>query len=305
MNHRSHPDRWLLPSRQREYPGRPLLPPATLHGRRESTFLLLSATFLVAAATLPLLGPGLVDLPAVAARLGLAIELPAPAYLSLGVLAFPLTFLAGALIAELYGGRRALALVGVGLVAGLALVGLIRLAAIAPGAGAAPGATSLGLALVGGYLAAHLVHLTIFAILRRRREGRQLWLRTSVAALAGLLAGWMAFALLAPVIPGAAQAVDPASRAAAAPFGLPALDAFALVAVTAWLYSAAVVLLASGPLHATARGLAVYLRVGPHGDDDALDRVDDLDGDPRDAEAAFFAAGDRLDRDAAAAAAGA
>src|SRR5829696_3922156 len=42
----SYDDRWLLPRRQTDYPSWDQLPEATVHGRREATYLVLAATFL-------------------------------------------------------------------------------------------------------------------------------------------------------------------------------------------------------------------------------------------------------------------
>src|SRR5688500_15015545 len=99
----SYRDRWLLPSRQREYPSKRVLSEERMHARREATFLVLAGTFLVAAATMPILGMSrIVDLSGVLPDVELPIELLLP----VGVLAFPLSFSASALVCEIWGSRR-------------------------------------------------------------------------------------------------------------------------------------------------------------------------------------------------------
>src|SRR5215467_6435790 len=100
------PDRWLLPTRQCELPGRDLVPPSVLHGRRETTFLVLATLFLAATIALPLFAGGTVIDFSTALGLEPKLELP------LGVIAFPIALLAGQLACELFGTRRADALAG-------------------------------------------------------------------------------------------------------------------------------------------------------------------------------------------------
>src|SRR5262245_3615058 len=118
-------DPWLLPTRQAEHPARSAVADVRLHGRREATFLILAATFLVATATSPIFGvTPAIDLIALFGLRGSG--LPA-VVLPFGVLAYPLGFFAVNLVAELYGRRRATALVVIGLCASLAVTGLVRL----------------------------------------------------------------------------------------------------------------------------------------------------------------------------------
>src|SRR5688572_8212395 len=110
------PDTWLLPSRQRELPYRGTVPAARLHARREGTFLVLAGTFLVAIAAMILLPARSIDVSALFAEwTGLA--LPADLQLLLGALAFPITLVMLALVRQLYGSSRALALVAFGAIA--------------------------------------------------------------------------------------------------------------------------------------------------------------------------------------------
>src|SRR5258706_14182172 len=112
-------DRWLLPTRQSDLPGCAFVADATLHGRREGTFLALVTLYLVTTLALPLFAtsPVVLDL-GEALRLDVAL----PMQLSISGLLIPLSIVAAQLTCELFGARRAGALVGVGALASVALV---------------------------------------------------------------------------------------------------------------------------------------------------------------------------------------
>src|SRR5262245_25101261 len=115
-------DRWLLPRRQTEYPAWDVLAEARVHGRREATFLVLAAIFLVTAASLVVIGASrVIDPSALLAEIAPDRELPFAIQVPLGVLPFALGCLALTLVCELYGRRRAAVLVGIGLIATVAL----------------------------------------------------------------------------------------------------------------------------------------------------------------------------------------
>jgi uncharacterized PurR-regulated membrane protein YhhQ (DUF165 family) len=178
-------DPWLSPTRQFDLPGRAQLPTATLQGRREATFLVLAAMFLVAAAALVLLGARtLFDVNATVAPLAADRELPAALVLPIGALALPVGWLAITLVGALYGRRRAIALVLVGSFSTLALIGLLRAAELETEIAAA-------LALAGGFIATSVLHVLIFAALRRQNS----WLRATLATLIGQPVGWAVFGL--------------------------------------------------------------------------------------------------------------
>lgn len=253
MSTTSSSDRWLLPRRQTEYPARQLLPEATLHGRREATFLVLAALFLVATSALVLLGTSrVIDVTALIARTGVEVELPIAVLLPLGVVPFALSFIASGLACALFGRRRSAALIWVGLVASLALTGVMRIADLSDGGDAFP----IALALTACYLVAHLLHLFVFDLLR----GHTMFLRWSVAALLAQGAGWTAFGLVLHLSGGTLMA----------PVAAPTIAALAAGAAA---YSLACVLVLAIPAALVARGLAVALRVGH--DLVGADEVDD------------------------------
>src|SRR5688500_10866984 len=114
-------DRWLLPTRQADYPSRPPVRLDRLHARREAIFLALTATTVSALAGLVLLGVARpIDLSAALGEPALPVRLVVPR----GALALPLSFAAVHLVCELVGRRRAGALVAVGLLAAAGLFGL-------------------------------------------------------------------------------------------------------------------------------------------------------------------------------------
>jgi len=241
MSNHSH-DRWLLPRRQTEFPARGLLPEETLHHRREATFLALAALFLVVSAALVVLGTSrVIDVSALLARIAPGLALPTGLLLPLGVLPFAASFLAGSLASELFGRRRASALVAVGAIAVVALAGLMRLADLLDG-GHAFGAA---LAFSAAYIVGHALNVLVFDRLR----GRSVVLRIVVAAIVANVLGWSAFA---GVLRAGAGYVVPAI----APATLIAL------AIGSAASSLALVLVLAIPAALTARALAVALRLG-------------------------------------------
>ena len=227
-------DRWLLPSRQSDLPGRDLLAPSQLHGRREGTFLALASLFLIATIALPLwfASSWVIDLT------GLPIDLANATELSIGVLLFPLALLVGQLVSELYGTRRAAMLVLAATVASLAVIGGEWLTI-----GGYP--LALGLALVACTTVTNAVNVLVFATARRAMDGRALALRSFVATPVALLAGWSAFTLTWIAL------------------GLELDEAIAL-ASTPCMYALACALVGALPLVIARRAFGTYLRIaGP------------------------------------------
>jgi uncharacterized PurR-regulated membrane protein YhhQ (DUF165 family) len=264
----SNPDRWLLPRRQTEYPTRELVAEEKLHGRREATFLVLAAVFLVTAAALVVLGTSrILDPSAVLAEVLPDRELPIAAQIPFGVLPFALGALALTLVCELYGRRRAMALFGIGLVATLALAGLMRFADQVDGADAAFGPA---VGFVACMLIAYLIYVPLFDALRWRMVGRHLWLRLLVLSVVAQLVGWTVFGLASY---GYASLVAPGTA-----------DAAAIVALATGsaLYTLAAIAALTLPIALIARGLALFLRVARHDNDDD-DEYDDEYDDDRDA----------------------
>ena len=255
-------DRWLLPSRQREFPLREVLSPARLHGRREGTFLVLAGTFLIVTAAMIVLqaggqAAGMIDVTSsIAAWTGQ--ELPEAMLLPIGVLAFPLSFVMVALICDRYGVRRARALVMFGGFASFGLVGLLRLSDAVAGSDASPGPA---LAFTACYLVGHLLHLAFFASASRKLRGRHLWLRANVSTAIAQIGGWAAFGLVSYYY---ATSIDGELPVAI-------MDHLTAVVIAASAYTVLFMVAATVPLVITTRALAIYLRTG-----NSLDELDDF-----------------------------
>jgi uncharacterized PurR-regulated membrane protein YhhQ (DUF165 family) len=245
----SHADRWLLPRHQAEYPARDLLDEETLHGRREASFLLLGAVFLVTTTLLVVLGASrIIDPAPVLAELVPAVELPFAMQLPLGVIPFALAGVALALVCELFGRRRAGALVAIGLLVTAGSVALLWFADRLDGRDAMFG-PALGFASC--YLVGHLLHVLVFDALRRRMAGRHLWLRLLVVAPIAQAAGWAAFGA---ALYGHALWLAPA--------GSPDVAAITALATGSALYTVACIVVLALPVALVAHGLRLYLRVG-------------------------------------------
>ncbi|MEO8550062.1 MAG: VUT family protein [Kofleriaceae bacterium] len=225
-------DRWLLPSRQSDLPGRDLIAPTTLHARREGTFLVLAALFLVATIALPLwfASSWVVDLS------GLPFDIAGATELTVGVIVFPVALIVGQLVCEIYGTRRAGMLVLMGTLASLAIV-------IGEQLTVANYPLALALALVAATTVTNTINILVFASASRALDGRALWLRSFLATPVALLVGWSAF------------------TAAWVGLGLDVNDAIVLASAPC-LYACACALAATIPLVIARLALKTYLRVG-------------------------------------------
>ena len=185
------------------YPPDPMYDPVDdlgkdrFQARREGVFLLLAGLFLGSMAMLNILG--------VSRFLDLGItlfgrEIPMP--LAVGVLPYPLTFLCTDFISELYGRKRANAVVMVGLLVNLWLALILWVGGLLPGfdepiadaAGRMPlffEIRTLTLGAVGAsmvaYLAAQLCDVQLFHFWKRLTNGRHLWLRNNGSTLVSQL----------------------------------------------------------------------------------------------------------------------
>lgn len=223
-------DRWLLPRHQTEYPTWDLVAEDKLHGRREATFLVLAACVAIAAAGLFAFGR-LVDVSASAAQVVPDLELP-PLTAPIGVLPAVVGLAALLLACELYGRRRAVALLVAGALVGGAIAGLALFAASLT----APAA----IALAAYYVVAHGASLVMFG----RSTGKRLWLRMPAAITFGVLAGWLA----------SGAALYLLARE-------PDLDAIVAITGGSAAITIAGALVLALPLALIARGLALFLRV--------------------------------------------
>ncbi|MBA3451810.1 MAG: VUT family protein [Deltaproteobacteria bacterium] len=247
----------MLPSHQGEYPGRPVLAEAILHRRRERTFLVLATLFVAATAAMVMLGTSrIIDVTYALTSLFPELALPFELELPIGVLAFPISLVAVTLVCELYGRRRANALVMMGLVANLGLAGLMFVADRLDNTEAAFGPA---LAFTACYLVAHVSNLIIFDALRRRMDGRHPVIRKTLATLLAQLGGWAAFAFASY-----AYAVYVVGQDAAV------ADSIATLALGSALYVIAVALVDLIPFAIARRSLMDYLRVATDEDEEEI-----------------------------------
>ncbi|HEU4615163.1 MAG TPA: VUT family protein [Kofleriaceae bacterium] len=253
-------DRWLLPRRQTEYPARDLLPEAQLHGRRELTFLSLAALHLVAITAFMVFGASrAIDVSGVVARVAPGYAAPVALVVPLGVLPFAASFIASALTCELFGRRRASALVWVGHVATAAIVGLLRVADLIDGGQA----FGIALAFAACCVVGHASFVIVLDRLRRSARGRGSMLRIVAAAIGSLALGWAAFAIVLHAASGVL--VDFVER-----------EAIVAIAATSAASALALVIVLALPAAIVVRGLSLALRVGGDllGDDMDEDEVE-------------------------------
>jgi uncharacterized PurR-regulated membrane protein YhhQ (DUF165 family) len=241
MRDDSHEDPWLLPTHQADDAYRDALPESRLHGRREGTFLFLSSLFLLAVILPIALGTNqVIDLGYTLSRMLPDREPLVALGLPVATLLVPLGLVAVQLVCELYGRRRASAMVWTGLAAALVTVGVMRLSNELSG-GAEPFGPAVGFAAF--FVVAHVVNISVFDAMRRSMHGRALALRTLAASV------------VAPLLACAALA------GALLAFGWSVDDITPIAAGTA-MFSIACALAGVLPVVLAVRGLEVYLRVG-------------------------------------------
>lgn len=175
-----------------EPPHPPLHPieASRLHARRERVFLVLAGLFLGSLTMLNILG--------VTRFIDLSFEVfgvEVPFVLAVGVLPYPITFLCTDFISELYGRKRANAVVWMGLVLNLWVLLILWLGGALPGWGdkeyvfmevraLAQGAV---VASMIAYLAAQFIDVWLFHFWKRLTRGKHLWLRNNGSTLVSQL----------------------------------------------------------------------------------------------------------------------
>jgi len=212
MQHLNEP----LPSDQYRYSGLKELTEHELHRRRERVFLVLSGLFLGTLAMLNILGITrfikLFEMDFDTATAGTTVFAVA-----VGVLPYPLTFLCTDFISELYGRRRANAVVWVGLILNLWVMFILWVGGSLPGfeavgvdgemvrdaAGRLPvfyevrtlafGAVAASMV---AYLVAQLVDVQVFHFWKRLTKGKHLWIRNNGSTLVSQLVDTMAVILI-------------------------------------------------------------------------------------------------------------
>ena len=153
---------------------------------KEKLFLLLSGIFLTSLVLANIIGT---------TKFVIVFGLTVPA----GVLAYPFTFLATDLICELYGKKRAQALVWVGFAMNFFMLGLMMLGHYLKDASGISGATStfesvyefmIGnvIASMIAYLIAQSVDVKLFHFWKKLTKGKHLWLRNNLSTVVSQLA---------------------------------------------------------------------------------------------------------------------
>lgn len=118
--------------------------------------------------------------------------------LSVGILPYPITFLVTDLISEIYGRRRANAVVTSGLVASVFVLGVVSLADVVPATDWSPvsddmfskvfGLTGVSVgASMSAYLLAQYIDIRIFHFWKTLTKGKHLWLRNNFSTMTSQL----------------------------------------------------------------------------------------------------------------------
>ena len=273
----SYEARSVLPSKQHRFDGLPELDEAMLYRRREGVFLVLAGLFLASLAMLNILGISrFIKLGEVSVGSG-----PDPLVLTfavaVGVLPYPITFLCTDFISELYGRARANAVVWMGLVVNLWVVGVRWFGGVLPGfeaidaqtgelavddAGRLPVffeirslAFAAVLASMIAYLVAQLVDVHVFHFWKRLTNGRHLWLRNNGSTLVSQLVDTVAVILITYFIANGLP-VDPDKSIA---------PQLLLFVATGYAFKLMAALVDTVPFYIGSRWLARYLRLPPPG----------------------------------------
>ncbi len=191
--------------RQDQFEGLPTLDEATLHERRQVTFLFLSGLFLGTLAMLNILGvTRFIDLSFTLP--GTDVRVPMP--LAIGALPYPITFLCTDFISELYGERRASQVVWMGFFLNLWVMFILWIGGTLPGF-EPPDAPEQGVffdvrklaftavtASMIAYLVAQFIDVRLFHFWKRLTKGRYLWLRNNGSTLVSQLVDTTAVILI-------------------------------------------------------------------------------------------------------------
>lgn len=271
------------PDQQHPYPNLPALSLPELYARRERVFLILSGLFLGTIAMLNILGITRfiklfeIDFDANPAT-------PATAFaVAVGVLPYPITFLCTDFISEIFGRRRANAVVWVGLLLNAWVVFILWIGGILPGFSPIDSSTGMpptpvwdGVAhayretgwtffqvraLAFGavtasmiaYLTAQFVDVQVFHAWKHFTKNRHLWLRNNGSTLLSQLVDTVAVILITHFY------------AHALPVNLdrPIWPQLLLFIATGYVFKAIIALLDTIPFYLGANNLTRYLRLPP------------------------------------------
>jgi queuosine precursor transporter len=186
----------------RKHPTQPPIPTLS-GGGYEQTYLVLAGLFIAALVACNLIFQKF-----------FILEIPLPGgsnytfRQSVGILAYPLTFLVTDILSEVYGARRANQVVIAGLIASVFTTGLIELADLSRsaefGIGAATFHDVFGLSKIAvfasmmAYLSAQFIDIRLFHFWKRLTRGKHLWLRNNASTITSqLLDTFVVLALLA------------------------------------------------------------------------------------------------------------
>lgn len=247
-----------------------------LQRRREWVFLLISGIFLGSLAMLNILGVSrFIDL---SSLIGISDTSDIRFVVAVGVLPYPITFLCTDIISEIYGRKRANMVVWVGLLLNVWVLLVLwfggwleapdNLGAdgrlpleITDGVATAPhgyafyeirtltfGAT---FASMIAYITAQFVDVQIFHGLKRRTEGRMLWLRNNVSTLSSQLIDSIAVILITHYY----------AHALPIPEGVALSTALFSFIMSSYLFKFVFALLDTIPMYIAVKYLRAYLRV--------------------------------------------
>ena len=173
---------------------------------REGLFLFLTGIFITALTLGNIVGvTKFIDLR--------VVQIPA------GLLAYPVTFLATDLISELYGRKRAQAVVWVGFVMNFFMLFLMWLGNVLPDASGVSGAESTFasvyrfmkpnvIASMTAYLVAQSVDVHLFHFWRRLTDGRHLWLRNNASTIVSQIVDTVTILSILYITGGLGEEID-------------------------------------------------------------------------------------------------
>lgn len=195
--------------------------PKHIANRRESVFLLLAGIFLGSLALLNVLGISrFIDL---SSYFGIPQDSPIHFSIAIGVLAYPITFLCTDFISEIYGRTRANRLVWVGLILNGWILFILWLGGVINQPDGLGADGQLAISIIDGqvevpygfsfyqirfytfgatfasmiaYMAAQFCDVHVYHFLKKKTQGKKLWLRNNVSTLTSQLVDSVAVILI-------------------------------------------------------------------------------------------------------------
>lgn len=261
---------------------------SALHARRERVFLVLSGLFLGTLAMLNILGvTRFIKLAEIGREGGGSLVFA----VAVGVLPYPVTFLCTDFISELYGRRRANAVVWVGLLLNVWVMLILWLGGWLPGFEARDEATgelvtdaagrlpvyfevktlafSAVLASMLAYLAAQFCDVALFHAWKKLTRGRHMWLRNNGSTMISQLVDTTAVIFITYLAGGLAGVIDEGADVAPQLF---------LLIATGYAFKFTVAALDTLPFYLGVRWLSRYLELDPlqeHAADEEELRLDE------------------------------